>query len=99
MAKQISIDKLDKLIQKAQQLVLENNELKLNINDLKSQVSQLTEENKNQKNQLEDFNQQNKMVNIARVVSNLNEDQKKSIKQEISRQIKEIEQCIKLLKH
>jgi soluble cytochrome b562 len=93
-----SLEKLDKLILEVQKNVQDKKRLSNELTELNKKIKNLQEENKNQKNKLEVLEQQNKMVNIARVVSNLDEEEKKSLQHQISLQIKEIDQCIKLLK-
>lgn len=95
---QSALEKLDKLIQQVEKTVAEKKMLQDEVLALKENIKSIQEENKIQKNHLEVLEQQNKMVNIARVVSNFDDSEKKSIKKLISTQIKEIDQCIKLLK-
>lgn len=92
------IKQLDQLIVKAKQLNEENQNRAKKIQALEERLAILENELKNQKNHLEDFKQRNKMVNIASIVSNITEGEKKEAVKLISRQIKDIDQCIKLLK-
>ena len=91
------IARLDSLFHKVEKLMAENKLLKHENVELKKDNEQLKRINNIQKNSLDVLEEKEKMTNIAQVVSNLPDDEKKALKKAINQQIKEIDQCLKLL--
>jgi predicted nuclease with TOPRIM domain len=97
-------EKISKLIQKNHALENQNDSLLQEINELKTRLSDSQEQcalNENiiqiQKNTINDLTEQNKLIKIAKEMSNVPSSSNHDLKIKINELVRDIDRCIDLL--
>ncbi len=92
------IDRLDLVYKQMVNLINENKALVAEAAKLRNENTLFKKVNNIQKNSIENLEEKEKMSNIAMIISQFDFSEKQALKKAIQEQIKEINQCLKLLK-